>query len=239
MIYEETLGRFTLLQDTGRTRIGTDSLSLGTFLRIRPRGRVCDLGCGSGVLGLLALCAQPDCIVTGVELSPEDCALARETVRRNRLDGRFRVLEGDIRAISALLPAGQFDSVISNPPYFPAGPASPDPARARARREDSCSLDELCRAAAWLLRWGGDFALVHRPERLADLCCALRAHGLEPKRLQLVRHHAGAPVSLLLLEARRGGRPGLAFLPDLLLHDANGRETAPYRSLFSTTQEEP
>lgn len=220
MIYEEQIGPFVLLQDSAGTRIGTDALALGRFFRVQ--GRVCDLGCGSGVLGLIACLREPGCRVTGLELLPAACALARQTVARNQLGDRFSVLEGDIRAIKHLLPAGQFESVISNPPYFPDGPVSPDPVRAQARSEHSCTLRELCAAAEWLLHTGGSFSLVHRPERLADLCCILREHGLEPKRLQLVRHRAGGRVSLILLEARRGGRPGLTFEPDQILCDEAG-----------------
>ena len=78
------------------------------------------------------------------------------------------------------------------------------------------SVRELCAAAGRLVRNGGRFALVHRPERLADLLEALRSHGLEPKRLRLVQHRADAPPSAVLAEAVRQGRPGLEILPALL-----------------------
>ena len=92
------------------------------------------------------------------------------------------------------------------------------------------SVRELCTAAAWLLPPGGRFALVHRAERLCDLLCVLRAAGLEPKRLQPVRHNAESPVSLLLLEARRGGRPGLTLLPELLEYETDGTEREALRA---------
>ena len=99
-----------------------------------------------------------------------------------------------------------------------------------ARTEQCLTLAELCAAAAWLLPPGGRFALVHRAERLCDLMCALRAAGLEPKRLQPVRHNAESPVSLLLLEARRGGRPGLTLLPELLEYETDGTEREALRA---------
>ena len=98
------------------------------------------------------------------------------------------------------------------------------------RTEQCLTLAELCAAAAWLLPPGGRFALVHRAERLCDLLCALRAAGLEPKRVQPVRHNAESPVSLLLLEARRGGRPGLTLLPELLEYETDGTEREALRA---------
>ena len=80
-------------------------------------------------------------------------------------------------------------------------------------RQADCSLEELCRTAARLLRNRGRFALCHRPERLADLMCALRGSGLEPKRMRLLAHGPEHPPSCVLMEAVRRGRPGLRIEP--------------------------
>lgn len=205
----ETLGPFTLRQEAGVFPLGGDALALGRFARVRRGERVCDLGCGSGALGLLLLGREPTLELTALELDPAAARLAEENFTANGLAAR--VVRGDLRQIRALLPAGGFHLAVSNPPYFPAGSgASGGP----ARMEETCTLDELCAAAAWLLKNGGRFALVHRPERLCDLLCTLRAHGLEPKRLQFLRPAAGRPPAAVLLEAKKQGRPGLTVLPD-------------------------
>ena len=218
----------------GCFRLSTDSMVLADFCRIAPDAAVCDLGCGCGALGLLLLRGHPALHVTGVEILPDAAAQARKNIDANRLSDRFPVLDGDLRAHRMLLPPGQFDAVVSNPPYFPAasGGVSPDDARAIARSEVCCTLDDLCTCASYLLRFGGDFFFVHRPERLCDLLCTLRAHGLEAKRMRLVRHHAGADASLVLIAARRGGRPGLKIEPDLLLTAPDGTESAEYRRIY-------
>jgi tRNA1(Val) A37 N6-methylase TrmN6 len=82
------------------------------------------------------------------------------------------------------------------------------------------------------VQFGGGFALVHRPERLTDLFCTLRQAGFEPKRLRLVCHRPGKAASLVLVEAKKGGKPGLRLEPDLLLHDETGRPTAEHRRLY-------
>lgn len=223
-----------ILQSGELFRLGTDSMLLADFCA-PPGGRTtADLGCGVGALGIL-LCAQDEkCTVTGIEIQQAACALARQNITINQLDGRLRVLQGDLRKIRSLLPANGFDLVVSNPPYFPvgSGAAAQEEAFAIARTECCCTPADLCAAARWLLRFGGSFCIVHRPERMAELFCTLREHSLEPKRLRLVRHHPGADVSHILIDSRLGGRPGLRILPDLTLFDDSGAPTAEYRRIY-------
>jgi tRNA1(Val) A37 N6-methylase TrmN6 len=170
---------------------------------------VCDLGCGSGALGLLLLAREPSLRLTGVELSEAAAALARENFQANGLDAQ--VLRADLRQSRTLFPGGSFDLAVSNPPYFPVGTGK---SGGSARMEETCALADLCAAAGWLVKNGGRFALVHRPERLADLFQALRENALEPKRLQLLQ--AGEkPPSAVLVEACKQAKPGLQVLPVL------------------------
>lgn len=202
----EQLGPYMLEQPEGVFPLGGDSLALGTFATVRPRWRVCDLGTGSGALLLLLAGREPTLALTGVELDPMAAQAAQSNLIKNGLDGR--VLCCDLRC--APLPAGQFDLVISNPPYFAVGSGT---SGGSARCEEACSLDELCAAAARLAKNGGRFALCHRPERLTDVLCALRAHGLEPKRLKLLSHSPTQAPSTVLVEAVRQGKPGLEIAP--------------------------
>lgn len=192
----------------GEVPLGADSLLLADFLTLPPRARVADLGAGCGTLGVLLCARDPSCTVAGIELRPEACRAAQENIRINGLKGRLTVQEGDVRHIRALLPAGDFSCVIANPPYFPVGSG-------KAGRNSAVARTEQCLTLA---------------ERLCDLLCALRAAGLEPKRVQPVRHNAESPVSLLLLEARRGGRPGLTLLLELLEYETDGTEREALRA---------
>ncbi len=218
---------------------GTDSFLLSSFPSLKPGLRVCDLGCGAGLLGLLLLRREPALSVCGVELDPTAARLARHNIEQNRLQGRMQVYAGDLRD-PKLLPAGQWDLAISNPPYYAAGSgALPRSAGLQpARAELNCTLDALCRSAARLVRWGGRICLVHKPERLVDTLCALRAAGAEPKRLRWVCQRAEAAPSLVLIEGRRGGRPGLRTEPPLIL-TRDGAPTPEVNALYHRTQEEP
>lgn len=200
----EQLGPYTLSWKDGVFLLGGDALALGAFASVRPGWRVCDLGAGSGALLLLLARRADRLALTGVEVDPLSAQTARNNLESNGLAGE--VVAGDLR--TAPLPAGGFDLVVSNPPYFPVGSGK---SGGPARSEEFCSLAELCAAASRLVKNGGRFALCHRPERLVDVLCALRSCRLEPKRLKLAAHGPGHPPSLLLVEAVKQGRPGLKF----------------------------
>ena len=208
----ERLGPFTYRQ--GGFPLGQDTLLLGRFATLRRGGRVCDLGCGAGAMPLLLLARESSLDLSGVELDGEAAALARRNLAENGLSGVIRT--GDLRRVREQFPAGRFDLVVSNPPYFPAGSGE---SGGSARMELCCTLTQVCAAAAFLLKNGGRFALVHRPERLAGLMEALGQSGLEPKRLQMVQHDRDKPPSAVLVEAVRQGRPGLSVLPTLILNE--------------------
>ena len=222
----------TMIQPEEGFRLGTDSVLLARFLSLPKQAKVADLGSGCGTLGLLLCASDETCAVTGVEIDERAHRLAQENIARSGLEGRLSSVRGDVREIRTLLPAGSFSCVISNPPYFPVGSGRVSGGNAAARSEETLSLRELCAAAAWLLPSGGRFALVHRPERLCDLVCEMRGSGIEPKRIQFVRHSADSPVCLVLLEGRRGGRPGLTYLPDFCEFTPDGAETEAYRAAY-------
>ena len=213
----EWLGRYVLLQSEAAFPLGSDTLALGRFATVRRGWRVCDLGCGSGALGLLLLEREETLALTGVERDPAAAALARRTFARNGLI--VPVLTGDLRD-RGLLPAGGFDLAVSNPPYFQPGQGE---SGGPARCGETLSLPALCAAAARVVRPGGRFALCGRPERLADLLEETRRAGLEPKRLQLVCHDRRHPPFLTLLECVRGGRPGLEVPAPILTEEREER----------------
>lgn len=232
-------GGVRYVYDESAFRPGTDTFLLGAFPKLWRGARVCDLGAGIGLLGLLLLAREPSLRVTNVELQAHAADLARRNAEENGFAEQITCLRADLRDKGQLPAAGSFDLVVANPPYFAphSGALPPDPARRDARAETSCTLADVCAATGRLLRWGGQFCLVFRTERLAELLETLRRSGLEPKRLRLVQHDAASAPSLLLLESRRGGRPGLVVEPTLLLRDADGRETDETRRIYFRDKE--
>lgn len=229
---------YRFVYDDTMFRPGTDTFLLSSFPRLKPGMRVCDLGCGTGLLGLLLLQRQPSLQVTGIDIQPAAIALAERAAAENGLTDRLTFQAEDLRETS--LPANSFDLVVCNPPYYPpnSGKLPASGALRTARSEESCSLEDLCRAAARLLPWSGHFCLVHKPERLTDLCCTLREAGLEPKRLRFVCKTAGSAPSLLLLDACRGGKPGLTLEAPLILQNSDGSPTSEVDAIYFRTQQE-
>lgn len=208
--------------------LSTDSMVLADFVRLPKNAAVLDLGSGCGTLGLLLCARDQGCCVTGMELQEAAHAAAVENIARNGLEGRLSSICADLRDMP--LAPGSFQVCVSNPPYFSGGAAhSKNPT---ARQEDTCTPKDLFAAASRALRWGGDFFLIHKPERLAQLCFEASSHGLEPKRLRLVRHRPDAPVSLILLSCRRGGKPGLQW-EELCLYNQDGTPTADYKRIYN------
>lgn len=233
-------GGYRFVYDDELFRPGTDTFLLSSLPRLKPGLRVCDLGCGAGLLGLLLLQRQPDLRVTGIDIQEAAVRLAEKAAAENRLTDRLAFRRGDLREIKSCFPAGAFDLVVCNPPYYPlaSGRLAETAALRAARAEVSCTLEDVCAAASYLLRWGGGFCLVHKPERLADLLCALRQAAVEPKRLRFVCPTAGAAPSLLLLEGRRGGKPGLTIEAPLILQNSDGSPTCEVDAIYFRRQEE-
>ena len=226
----ETLhGGITLELCPGAFPLSTDSVALGEFVKMPKNAEILDLGSGCGTLGLMLCGKDSSCHVTGCELDPEAHRMALHNRDANHLGSRLTSICEDISNIPQVLKPGTFHVCVSNPPYFTAGPASKTVPM--ARQEHDCSLSVLFHSAAWALRYGGDFFLVHRPERLAEICACAAGSKLEPKCLRLLRHREDGPVALILLQCRKGGKPGLKW-EEVSLHRQDGTFTDYYHRLY-------
>ncbi len=211
----------------------TDSMALAHFAGKIGAKPVLDLGSGCAAIGLMLCARDENCRVVGIELDPDAHAGALANIARNGLGTRMQSICDDLRRVPVLFAPGSFACCISNPPYFSGGPAF---RAGLARREDECTLSDLFQAAAWALKYGGDFFLVHRPERLAQIIAVGAQNGLESKRLGLLRHKEDGPVTLVLLQLRKGAKPGLK-IEDWILHDASGVPTPLYREIYHIQEE--
>lgn len=205
---QEFLGQFTLTQSDTCFKLGRDSVLLSHFATVKPGWSVCDLGCGVGSLLLLLSQRQERLTRYGIEIDPIAATLARRNLADNQLDGT--IYTGDFRTQDRFLP-DSMQLVISNPPYFRQGSGK---SGGRARMEEACSVASLCQTAARLLRTGGRFAVVFRPERLSELFCAMEQESLTPKRLQLLCYNRQKAPYAVLVEAIKEGGPGLTILPN-------------------------
>jgi len=215
-------------------RFGTDAMLLSHFAMSCGGDTVCELGTGCGAIALRLAAGGNPAAVHGVDIQPAAVALAQAGADRFAGSPAPTFAVGDWSDPRGIAPAGSFDRVVCNPPYFPqgAGGVNADGAVRLARHEQADTLEHVCGAAAWLLHSGGRFFLCHRPERLTAVLAALTAHHLEPKRLQPVQKQGDTAPWLFLLEARKDGRPGLSWLPPLVLYHPDGTVTDTYREIY-------
>lgn len=222
---ERLSGKVSVIVGNGYT-FTTDTILLAWYSLPKPGESCADLGTGCGTIPLIWCARSKPGAVWAAELQPAACGMARRSAERSGLGNVIRVLEGDIRSLRGPEP-GSLDVVACNPPYKPAGAGVPSAEKSArtARHETSGNLSDFADCAASLLRWGGRFFCCMRPERLCGTMLSLRSAGLEPKRLRFVQQRADSAPFLFLLQANRGGRPGMQVEPALFVENGAGEIT--------------
>lgn len=233
----ETLGGGISIYVSREYRFGTDAFLLADFSRVKKGEKTCDLCSGCGIVGLLWQRGQESrpAYTYCVELQPQAAALIARSVEASGLIGQVFPVEKDLRALENRdIQMGSLDLCACNPPYKAAGRGllSHDAQRSLARHERGGLLEDICRTAARLLRYGGRFCLCQRPERLCDIFLAMRENGMEPKRLRLVQKRPDTAPWLALIEGRRGGRPFLTVEPPLIVQDEAGGFSAEMQRIY-------
>ena len=222
-------GRIRCLQHRRGYRFSLDSVLLGNFVSIRPAEKILDLGCGSGIVSLILAYRWPSCQIDGLEIQPELVKLARENVVQNNWQERIRIIQGDLRQIDKNIAAGQFDWVISNPPYRKKGSGrmNVQPEQLVARHENMADVASVVNAAFWALKNKGRAAFIYPAVRGATVLYELKKKGLEPKKMQTVFSYRGSAATLLLIEAVKGGGEELTILPPFYVYRTQEGELSP------------
>ncbi len=226
-----------LIQKKNGLTFGTDAFLLAAYVRPSAKAFCIDLGSGTGILPLL-LCAKDKVAhVTAVELQPAFCDLIARNAALNGMDARITHLCSDVRALSSATFGREADLVVSNPPYMKCTSGKRNEAEEKyiARHEVHGDIVDFCAAAGRLLKHGGKFYVVWRPDRLSDLMRALYDARLEPKRMTFVHSDAHHEPSSVLIEAMKGGAPSVRITPPLLLQDpVTGALTKEAQDIYDT-----
>ena len=215
---------YRIIQDPERFCFGMDAVLLSGFARVKDGASVLDLGTGTGIIPLLLEAKTGAAHLTGLEIQPDSADMARRSVALNGLEPKIDIVTGDIKEAGSLFDAASFDVITCNPPYMIGkhGIANPQDAKAIARHEILCTLEDVISQTARLLKPGGNFYLVHRPFRLAEIMVLLSKYKLEPKRMQLVYPYVDKEPNMVLLEANRGGRPRMTVEKPLIVYQKPG-----------------
>ena len=215
---------YRILQDPDRFCFGMDAVLLSGFAKAKAGEKVLDMGTGTGIIPILLEAKTAAGHLTGLEIQPESADMAKRSVLLNGLEEKISIVTGDIKEAVRLFGAASFDVVTTNPPYMMAehGLTNPEDAKAIARHEILCTLEDIISQAAKVLRPGGNFFMVHRPFRLAEIMVLLHSYKLEPKRLQLVYPYVDKEPNMILIEANRGGKAGMRVEKPLVIFSEPG-----------------
>lgn len=215
---------YRIIQNPKRFCFGMDAVLLSGFAKAADGDRVLDLGTGSGIIPLLMEAKTKAAHLTGLEIQTDSADMAARSVKLNGLEDKITIVTGDIKEAVSLFGAASFDVVTCNPPYMTKhhGLTNPQSPKAIARHELLCTLEDVIRQSARLLKPGGNFYLVHRPFRLAEIIVLLREYKLEPKRMKLVYPFIDKEPNMVLLEASRGGKPRMTVEKPLIVYKEPG-----------------
>jgi len=204
-----------------------DAVLLANFATVKRGDAVVDLGTGTGVIPLLLSARSPVKKIVGLEIQEESVGRAVRSIKGNGLKDLIEIIHGDICMADQTLGIGRFDLVTSNPPYLQVGRGERNRTGpiAIARHELLCDLQGVIRAASRLVKYGGRVALVHRPDRLADIIVEMNNHQLKPRRLQLVYPKPRKKPNMMLIEAQLGGSPELIILEPFFVYNEEGNYT--------------
>lgn len=218
-------------------RFGTDAFLLADFSQYRKKDKVCDLGTGCGIIPLIMQKKLPPEIIYAVDIQESAIEQLKAGIEKSEVSGIVPVC-ADLRELWENAPAGQLDLVTCNPPYkaVNAGFESTITAQKIARHEIMCNIDDVCRCAGKLLKFGGRLCVCNRPERLADVICAMRNNGIEPKRIRFVSKNPESAPWLFLIEGKKGSKPFMQVEQQLYIRNDNGF-TEELERIYSTGKE--
>ncbi|MBR2391355.1 MAG: tRNA1(Val) (adenine(37)-N6)-methyltransferase [Clostridia bacterium] len=221
-----------IIQADGGYKFSTDSVLLANFGKAKPNDIYVDLCSGSGVVAILFSCKNKIKKSYAVEIQPRLADMAQRSVEENGLEDKITVLNEDLSDVYKTLGYESVDVITVNPPYNVAGDVSETSEIAIATHEIKTNLEKIVLSSSKLLKYGGKLFMVHRADRLVDIANACRKFDLEPKVLRIVYPTIKKEPNLVLVEAKKGAKPGLKFLSPLVLNKENGEETDELKEIY-------
>lgn len=225
---------YVIIQDQDKFCFGMDAVLLSGFAKVKPKEKALDLGTGTGIIPILLEAKTKGEHFTGLEIQKESADMARRSVVLNRLEDKIDIVIGDIKDASREFGASSFDVITTNPPYMIGehGLSSTSEAKAIARHEVLCTLEDILRESAKLLRPGGRFYMVHRPFRLAEIMAGMVAYKIEPKRMKMVYPFVDKEPNMVLIEGIRGAKSRITVEKPLIVYQSPGVYTDEIHTIY-------
>ena len=231
---------YHIIQNPARFCFGMDAVLLSGFAKAKKGEKVLDLGTGTGIIPILMTAKTEGDSFTALEIQEDSADMARRSVILNQLNDKVQIVTGDIKDASKIFGASSFHVITTNPPYMIGthGENSPLEAKAIARHEVLCTLDDILRESARLLMPKGRFYMVHRPFRLAEILSKMVEYRIEPKRLRLVYPYIDKEPNMILIEGLRGGKSRMTVEPPLIVYKEPGIYTDEIYKLYGMKRPE-
>ena len=225
---------YQIIQDSERFCFGMDAVLLSGFAKAKKGEKILDLGTGTGIIPILMTAKTEGDSFTALEIQQDSADMARRSVVLNQLEEKIQIVTGDIKDASKIFGASSFHVITTNPPYMIGthGENSPLEAKAIARHEVLCTLDDILRESARLLMPKGRFYMVHRPFRLAEILSKMVEYRIEPKRMRLVYPYIDKEPNMVLIEGLRGGKSRMTVEPPLIVYKEQGVYTDEIYELY-------
>ena len=222
---DEVNEKITLIQKKDGLTFGTDAFLLASFIKPLPKGIAAELGAGTGIISLLLAARNKFKHITAFEIQEDFATLASRNVEFNELDDKIKIIHKDILCASSADTGSEVDVVFTNPPYMKtdSGKRNLTDYKYIARHEVCGNINDFCASAFKLLKHGGKFYAVWRPDRMTDLIAAMRNNRLEPKTVTFVHADKSASPSMMLVCATKGGSSGMTVTPPLFLYNDGDR----------------
>ena len=226
---------YHIIQHPEKFCFGMDAVLLSSFAGCQPDSKVVDFGTGTGVIPILLTAKTKASHIDALEIQEESADMAQRSVQLNGLTDKIKIIQGDIKEASDLLGKASYDYVITNPPYMnnDHGLKNPELPIAIARHEILCSLEDVIREGACVLKPGGHFIMVHRPFRLIEIITCLTRYKLEPKRMRFVHPFADKEPNMVLIDAVRGGNSMVKIESPLVIYATQGQYTQEILDIYN------
>lgn len=215
---------YEIIQHPGKFCFGMDAVLLSNFARVKKDERVLDLGTGTGIIPILLTAKTEGEAFVGLEIQEESADMARRSVAHNHLEEKVEIVTGDIKEAASIFGSASFDVITTNPPYMIGqhGIANASDTKAIARHEVLCTLEDILRESARILKPRGRFYMVHRPFRLAEILSKMIEVGIEPKRMRMVHPFIDKEPNMVLIEGMRGANSRMTVERPLIVYKEVG-----------------
>lgn len=215
---------YEIIQHPGKFCFGMDAVLLSNFARVKKGESTLDLGTGTGIIPILLSAKTQGERFVGLEIQEESADMATRSILHNGLEEKIKIVNGDIKEAVEIFGPASFDVITTNPPYMIGqhGIANASDAKTIARHEVLCTLDDILRQSAKILRPGGRFYMVHRPFRLAEIFSKMVELKIEPKRMRMVHPFIDKEPNMVLIEGTRGGNSRMTVERPLVVYKEVG-----------------